>query len=94
VATVETNADITGQWVIYITDLSDSSETSFEIKPNRKYIFGTKQALTITFAAPTDTTIVNNYFFEFTSGSTATTLSLPASIKWTTEPSIKPNKTY
>lgn len=94
VATVETNADITGQWVIYITDLSDSSETSFEIKPNRKYIFGTKQALTITFAAPTDTTIVNNYFFEFTSGSTATTLSLPSTVKWKSDLQILPNKTY
>ena len=94
VTTVETNADITGQWVIYITDLSDSSETSFEIKPNRKYIFGTKQTLTITFAAPTDTTIVNNYFFEFTSGSTATTLSLPNTVRWKSDLQILPNKTY
>lgn len=94
VTTVETNADITGQWVTYITDLSDSSKTSFEIKPNRKYIFGTKQTLTITFAAPTDTTIVNNYFFEFTSGSTATTLSLPNTVRWKSDLQILPNKIY
>lgn len=77
-----------------VVDCTDSQDTNYTLSPNKKYIFGTKSTLTITLEQPTDTTIVNHYYFEFTSGSTATTLSLPASIKWTSEPSIKSNKIY
>jgi hypothetical protein len=74
--------------------MTTSTNTSFILAPNYKYLFGEKESLSITLGAITDPTIVNHYMFEFTSGSTATTLSLPASVKWTTTPSIKPNKTY
>ena len=82
------------QAVIFVQNYVLDSNSSFTIKPNYKYIFGERSALTISLEPVTDSTIVNHYMFEFTSGSTATTLSLPASIKWTTEPSIKPNKIY
>lgn len=82
------------QAVTFVQDCTLDSNSSFTIKPNYKYIFGERSALTISLEPVTDSTIVNHYMFEFTSGSTATTLSLPSSIKWTTEPSIKPNKTY
>lgn len=82
------------QAVTFVQDCMSDSNSSFTIKPNYKYIFGERSALTISLEPATDSTIVNHYIFEFTSGSTATTLSLPASIKWTTEPSIKPNKIY
>lgn len=82
------------QAVTFVQDCMSDSNFSFTIKPNYKYIFGERSALTISLEPVTDSTIVNHYMFEFTSGSTATTLSLPASIKWTTEPSIKPNKIY
>jgi hypothetical protein len=88
------DGDITLQAVTYIQDRTTSSDTAFTLAPNYKYLFGEKTSLTITLGEITDTTIVNHYMFEFISGSTATTLSLPASIKWTTEPSIKPNKIY
>lgn len=86
--------EITVQAVIFVQDCTTDSNSTFTIKPNLKYIFGQRGALTISLEPVIDSTIVNHYMFEFTSGSTATTLSLPASIKWTTEPSIKPNKTY
>ena len=78
----------------YIQDRTNSTDTSFTLAPNYKYLFGEKSSLSITLGAIADPNIVNHYMFEFTSGSTATTLSLPASVKWTTTPSIKPNKTY
>lgn len=85
---------ITVQAVIFVQNYTSNSNSSFTIKPNYKYIFGERSALTISLEPVTDSSIVNHYMFEFVSGSTATTLSLPSSIKWTTEPSIKPNKTY
>lgn len=88
------DGDITLRAVTYIQDRTTSTDTAFTLMPNYKYLFGEKASLSLTLGAITDPTIVNHYMFEFTSGSTATTLSLPASIKWTTEPSIKPNKVY
>lgn len=88
------DGEITLQAVTYIQDMTNSTDTSFTLMPNYKYLFGEKSSLTITLGEIVDTNIVNHYMFEFISGSTATNLSLPASIKWTTRPSIKPNKTY
>lgn len=91
---VTPDGEITLQAVTYIQDKTNSTDTSFTLAPNCKYLFGEKSSLTITLGKIVDTNIVNHYMFEFTSGSTATNLSLPDSIKWTTRPSIKPNKTY
>lgn len=88
------DAELSVRFIIPLIDYSSSSLTDYTIRPNRKYLFGTKSSLSITLAEPIDNTIVNCYHFEFTSGSTATTLSLPASVKWTIEPSIRSNKTY
>lgn len=88
------DGEITLQAVTYIQDRTNSADTSFTLAPNYKYLFGEKSSLNITLGAIVDPNIVNHYMFEFTSGDTATTLSLPASVKWTTTPSIKPNKTY
>lgn len=59
-----------------------TSDTTYAVTPNALHIWGTVASLTLTLATPTDATIVNEYMFEFTSGSTATTLSLPASVEW------------
>lgn len=88
------DGEITLQAVTYIQDRTNSTDTSFTLVPNYKYLFGEKSSLNITLGAIADPNIVNHYMFEFTSGNTATTLSLPTSVKWTTAPSIKPNKTY
>jgi hypothetical protein len=58
------------------------------------YMFGTRTSLTITLAAPTDNTIVNEYVFQFTSGDVATTLVVPNTVVWMNEPDIQTNKTY
>lgn len=66
-----------------------------ELSPNILYKFGKRPSLTITLGAETSG-IVNEYMFEFVSGTTATTLSVPNSVKWSggNAPTIEANKTY
>ena len=71
-----------------------SSASTIEINSNTFYKFGEVASLTITLASITDNTIYNEYMFEFVSGSTATTLTLPSSIKWLETPTIDANKIY
>ena len=71
-----------------------TSASTIEINSNTFYKFGEVASLTITLASITDNTIYNEYMFEFTSGSTATTLTLPSSIKWVETPTIDANKIY
>lgn len=72
-----------------------TDDTTYSVTPNTLHIWGTVASLTLTLATPTDATIVNEYMIQFTSGSTATTLSLPASLSWYgSAPSIEANKTY
>ena len=82
------------QAVTFIKNYSDSTESSFTLIPNYKYVFGNRTTLTIQLGEITNETIVNHYLFEFNSGDVATTLTLPSYVKWTSEPSIKQNKTY
>lgn len=65
-----------------------------EIQPNCLNVWGEVASLTITLATPSDTTIVNEYMIQFTSGATATTLILPDTIQWMSEPIIIANATY
>lgn len=78
----------------YSVQVVESTTTVLEIQPNKFYKFGEVSTLNITLAAITDTSVLNEYMFEFTSGSTATTLTLPNIIKWLETPSIEANKTY
>jgi len=71
-----------------------TSDTTFALTPNLLHIWGEVTALTLTLATPTDSTIVNEYMFQFTSGTTATTLSLPSSVTWVAAPSINAGATY
>lgn len=72
-----------------------TSSTTLAIAPNTFHIWGTVSALNITLTAPTDTSVYNEYMFQFTSGSTATTLTLPSGIQWMYEtPTIDADKTY
>lgn len=73
-----------------------TSETSKTLQPNTYYKWGTMTSLTITLATNVDSSILNEYMFEFVSGTTPTTLSLPSSIKWLNgeAPIIEQNKTY
>ena len=64
-----------------------------ELAPNTYYRWGEISALTITLGAEI-AGITNEYCFEFVSGETATTLTVPDTIAWAQEPSIEAGKTY
>ena len=65
------------------------------IKPNVFYRwFSPQTSLNITLEPHENDNIVNEYMFEFQSGATPTTLSLPSSVKWVETPTIEANKTY
>ena len=72
-----------------------SGTVTKQLKPNTFYKFGSCSKLTITFAAE-ESGIENEYKFEFVSGTTATTLSLPDTVKWSggNAPTIEASKTY
>ena len=71
-----------------------TSDTSFALTPNVFHRWETVSSLSLTLASPSDPTILNEYMFEFISGSTATSLTLPSTVKWASELSIEANKTY
>lgn len=69
------------------------TETTVAIAPNVLNLWGEVATLDITLGEPKEG-IINEYMFQFTSGATATTLILPADIKWLSEPNVQANKTY
>lgn len=72
-----------------------SGTVTKQIKPNIFYKFGEVSSLAITLAAE-ESGILNEYMFEFASGTTPATLSLPDSVKWSggNAPTIEASKTY
>ena len=78
----------------YSVEVVESTTTTLEIEPNKFYKFGEETELNITLAEITDTTQLNEHMFEFISGATATTLTLPSSVKWLETPTIEANKIY
>ena len=71
-----------------------STDTAVELEANKLYIFPEMTDLTITFADPTDITAVAEYHFLFQSGATATTLTLPDTVKLPSGFSVDANKVY
>lgn len=74
-------------------NVSNRTESTYTINPNTFYVWGTMTSLNITLGTATSG-IVNEYCFQFTSGSTATELTLPSTIKWVQTPTVEANKTY
>ena len=70
-----------------------TSSTTFTLTPNVLHVWGTVTRLTLTLGTE-QSGVANEYLFQFTSGSTATTLSLPSSVKWQEDLTIEKNKTY
>lgn len=70
-----------------------TSDTSLALTPNVLHVWGTVGSLTLTLGTG-ESGVMNEYMFQFDSGSTATTLSLPSSVKWITDSTIEANKTY
>ena len=69
------------------------TDSTADLLPNTFYRWGEIADLTITLGAETGG-ITNEYCFEFVSGETATTLTVPDTIRWAQEPSIEAGKTY
>lgn len=78
----------------YSVQVVESTSSTQEIQSNKFYKFGEVSSLNITLAAITDTSVLNEYMFEFVSGTTATTLTLPNAVKWLKTPTIEANKIY
>lgn len=70
-----------------------TSDTTFTITPNHFHVWDEITSLTLTLGAE-ESDVMNEYLFQFTSGSTATTLNVPDSIAWVSEPSIEANNVY
>lgn len=53
-----------------------NTDTVATLEPNKLYVFPEMSSLTVTLGTPSDTNVANEYHFFFTSGQTATTLTL------------------
>lgn len=53
-----------------------NTDTAVTLEPNKLYIFPEMASLTVTLAEPDNSNVANEYHFFFTSGATATTLTL------------------
>lgn len=70
-----------------------AADTTAELDPNKLYIFPEMSSLTYTLAAPSDTSIANEYHFVFRSGATATELVHPTGVN-TGNFTVDANKVY
>ena len=72
-----------------------TGDTTFTLTPNTFHVWDEVTSLTLNFGNETDG-VANEYLFQFTSGSTATSLTLPNDIKWANDnvPTIEANMIY
>lgn len=72
-----------------------TSDTTFALTPNTFHIWDEVSSLTLTLV-PETSGVANEFLFQFTSGATATTLSLPSDLKWANDapPTIAENMIY
>ena len=68
-----------------------TTDTTFTLPPNQYHTWGEISSLTLTLGAETSGQ-ANGYWFSFDSGDTATTLSLPQTVK--TDIVVEPNMHY
>lgn len=70
-----------------------TADTTFTLTPNVLHKWGEVATLTLTLAAETSG-VLNEYMFQFTSGTTPTVLTLPETVKWIGESTVEASKTY
>jgi hypothetical protein len=70
-----------------------TSDTTFTLTPNILHVWDNVDVLTLTLGDEI-AGIVNEYFFQFTSGSEPTTLILPDSIKFNSDFTVEENNIY
>lgn len=83
---------------ISVVEWDGSSYTPAQLKPNvwNRFTTAITSILVISFLAADDETIYNEWMFEFKTGSTAPTFTMPSSVIWANgeAPVIEANKTY
>ena len=72
-----------------------TSDTTFALTPNTFHVWDEVASLTLTLGSETSG-VANEFLFQFTSGATATSLTLPDDIKWANDapPTIAENMIY
>lgn len=72
-----------------------TADTTLELTPNVMHVWGEVTALTLTLGAEVEGR-ANEFLFQFASGATATTLTLPSDLVWANGEALTPeaNKTY
>ncbi len=72
-----------------------TGDTTFTLTPNTFHVWDEVTSLTLNFGSGISG-VANEYLFQFTSGPTATSLTLPDDIKWANDnvPTIKANMIY
>ena len=72
-----------------------TGDTTFTLTPNTFHVWDEVTSLTLNFGSETSG-VANEYLFQFTSGPTATSLTLPDDIKWANDnaPTIEANMIY
>lgn len=71
-----------------------TSAAELTMQPNRMYAISVGDSLTINLAAPTDTTVTNEYQGCFDTGSTAPTVAWPANVTWAFAASVEAKQHY
>lgn len=74
--------------------VNEHTESELTIAPNIYHKWGEVTSLTISLAAPTDDSVTNEYIIEFTSGSTAPTITLPDSLLFAGALELEANAVY
>ena len=79
-----------------LTDKVSVSGTSVTqaLDADKMYVFGEVTALTVTLNTSSDSSHVHEYHFRFTSGTTATTLTLPSGVTMPSDFTVEASKTY
>ena len=70
-----------------------TNDTTFALTPNVFHGWGEVEALNLTLASETSG-VLNEYMLQFTSGTMATVLTLPETVKWISDSTIEAGKTY
>ena len=70
-----------------------TNDTTFTLTPNTFHVWDEVASLDLSFADET-AGVANEYLFQFTSGATATTLTLPDGLKWAEELVVASNAVY
>lgn len=71
-----------------------ANDTAAELQPNTLYVFPEMAELSLTFADQEETDVAAEYHCIFTSGATATTLTLPDTINVPSGFTVEANKVY